>query len=120
MENQERACPECGKPIFGRADKKFCSDSCRNSYNNKLHQEDLNYMRSVNSILRKNWKILKDLNKSGKTTTHREKLLKNGYDFNYCTNTYTTKAGDMYRFCYEQGIKELDNGFILIVRRDES
>ena len=36
----EKNCLECGTRIIGRADKKFCNDSCRNSYNNKFNKEN--------------------------------------------------------------------------------
>ena len=32
----EKKCLDCGDSLRGRTDKKFCSDQCRNSYNNKL------------------------------------------------------------------------------------
>jgi predicted nucleic acid-binding Zn ribbon protein len=31
---EKRFCLDCGKPVKGRADQKFCKDLCRNSYNN--------------------------------------------------------------------------------------
>lgn len=34
MEVQKK-CLECERPVFARVDKKFCSDGCRNAYNNK-------------------------------------------------------------------------------------
>ncbi|WP_170122572.1 hypothetical protein [Mucilaginibacter oryzae] len=34
--NQERVCLDCGTPLQGRADKKFCNDLGRNNYNNQL------------------------------------------------------------------------------------
>ena len=70
-------------------------------------------------ILAKNRRILVELNPSGKKKTHRDKLLKKGFDFDYHTNSYTTKAGDVYQFCYEQGYLELDEGFVLLVERSE-
>ena len=33
----EKKCLECESPLVGRVDKKFCSDYCRNSYNNKIN-----------------------------------------------------------------------------------
>ncbi|MEL6987691.1 MAG: DUF2116 family Zn-ribbon domain-containing protein, partial [Bacteroidota bacterium] len=30
-----KVCPECGTKILGRADKVYCSDQCRSTYNNK-------------------------------------------------------------------------------------
>ncbi len=29
-------CQQCGKPVKGRIDKRFCDDFCRNAYNNNL------------------------------------------------------------------------------------
>ncbi|MEQ6166396.1 MULTISPECIES: hypothetical protein [unclassified Ekhidna] len=118
MENRE--CPECGRPVHGRIDKKFCSDACRNAYNNKVNSAATNYMRNVNNTLAKNRRILMELNPEGKKKTHRDKLLKKGFDFDFYTNSYTTKAGDTYRFCYEQGYLILDEGFVLLVERKDN
>ena len=54
-------CPECGNIILGRIDKKFCSDMCRNNYNNKLKAVDVNYVRNINNILKKNRRILEEI-----------------------------------------------------------
>ncbi len=58
------------------------------------------------------------MNVSGKTKTHRDKLLKEGFDFNYFTNVYVNKAGDEYRFCYEQGYLDTGGGFLLLVKHE--
>lgn len=60
------------------------------------------------------------LNPNGKVKTHQEKLLKEGFDFNFFTNVYTTKDQREYRFCYEHGYLILENGFVLLVKRDLS
>ena len=117
---EEKQCPECGRPVHGRIDKKFCSDACRNAFNNKVNAATTNYIRNVNNTLSKNRRILIELNPDGKKKTHRDKLLKKGFDFDFHTNTYTTKAGDTYHFCYEQGYLALDEGYVLLVKRDES
>jgi hypothetical protein len=115
----EKTCLECGKPVFGRQDKKFCSDGCRNLYNNKTKAATNNYVRNVNNILAKNRRILAELNPDGKRKLHKDKVLKKGFNFDYHTGTYTTKAGDVYHYCYEQGYLMLNDGFMLIVLRDE-
>ena len=112
-----RKCAECENLLFGRADKKFCSDACRNAFNNKINAPSTNLIRNVNNILGKNRRILRELNPNGKHKTHRDKLLKKGFDFDYYTNCYTTKAGDIYRFCYEQGYLILGEGAILLVKK---
>ena len=115
----EKVCLDCGKKFSGRVDKKFCSDICRISHNNKLNSDETNFMRNVNNILRKNRRILIELNKTGKTTVNRNKLNDKGFDFGYFTNTYTTKEGAQYRYCYEQGYLEVDKDrFLLVVKKE--
>ena len=41
-----KTCLECGEPILGRSDKKFCSDLCRNAYNNKANSDSNNFVRN--------------------------------------------------------------------------
>ncbi len=117
MEN--RHCLECGTEFFGRADKKFCTDYCRNSYNNRLNSGSSSYIKQVNKTLRQNHAILKRLNAGeGKKMIHRDKLLKEGFDFEFFTSTYTTRDKRQYQFCYDQGYLILDKGNVLLVRRE--
>lgn len=51
-------CLECGEPLSGRCDKKFCGDYCRNAYNNRLHVSERRLMEGVNRKLAKNHKVL--------------------------------------------------------------
>ena len=70
----KKKCLECEEPVQGRVDKKFCSDYCRNSYNNRVNKDSKNLIRNTNNRLRKNYKILTELNSSGKTKVTRTKL----------------------------------------------
>lgn len=117
MEKQK--CLECGFEIIGRSDKKFCSDQCRNTYNNRLKQDSNNYVRNVNSILRKNRRILEEYNPNGKAKVHHNKLKDKGFNFDYYTNTYKTKAGKTYYFCYEFGYLPIEDNFFALVMKQE-
>jgi hypothetical protein len=112
-------CLECGEEIIGRIDKKFCSDQCRNTYNNRLNRDDINLARRINRILRKNRKVLAEVNVNGKTRVSKRKLLDMGYNFDYHTNIYETQNGKRYYFCYDQGIVETDEGYYTVVERQE-
>jgi YHS domain-containing protein len=114
----ERLCPECGDLITGRIDKKFCSDQCRNTFNNKSNGYSTSYVRKINGILRKNRNIMEELNPKGKIKVHLKQLQKKGFDFNYHTNIYTTKKGHTYYFCYEHGYLALEEDFYALVTRD--
>ena len=114
----QKKCPECGTTVIGRIDKKFCSDYCRNTFNNKINKESKNLIRNINNRLRKNHRLLCDLNTSGKTKVTRRKLLDGNFDFNHYTSTYTTKAGSIYYYVYDQGYLPLENDYYLLIRKD--
>lgn len=115
----DKTCLECGENVRGRIDKKFCSDACRNSYNNRNNSDTNNLVRNINNILRKNRRILKALNPKGKRVVSKTDLLDRGYNFEYHTNTYHTKSGNLYYFCYEQGYLELeDNRYSLVIKQE--
>lgn len=113
-----KTCLECSEKIVGREDKKFCSDGCRNSYNNKINKDSTNFMRNVNNKLRKNYRILSALNVDGKSKTTRTKLLGKGFDFEFFTNILNTKTGNTYYFLYDQGYLALENDYFMLVKKD--
>ena len=42
-----------------------------------------------------------------------------GFDFSFYTDTYTTKEGALYKYCYEQGYFEVDKDrFLLVVKKE--
>jgi len=115
----ERLCLDCGALIRGRADKKYCDDSCRNNYNNRLKIEDNLVIKRVNSILRKNRAILAALNPNGKTKVTGKKLISAGFNFEYHTYSYETQNSNTYIFCYEYGYLILGDDSYLLVKREE-
>lgn len=114
----KKNCLECGESFTGRIDKKFCSDYCRNTYNNSINKESKNLVRNTNNRLRKNYKILSEVNKKGKTKVSKAKLLDLGFTFNFITSIYTTKTGNVYYYCYDQGYLALENDYYLLIKRD--
>lgn len=106
----KRGCLHCGKELRGRTDQKFCDAQCRNSYHNQTKREDEQYIHNVNSLIRRNRRILKDLCPEGKATLRREILENRGYDYRYFSGIYvTTKA--TYYICYDYALAAvIDNG----------
>ena len=114
-----KKCLECGDALVGRIDKKYCSDHCRNAYNNRLNKDSKNLVRNINNRLRKNYRILNSFPlKEGKTRTTKMRLMDKGFDFEYITNLYTTKKGSTYYFVYDLGYLPLDNDNYIIVKRE--
>jgi len=114
----DKQCLECGEKIIGRSDKKFCDDYCRNAYNNQINKDSKNLIRNTNNKLRKNWRILEQLNPEQKTKTTKLKLVNLGFDFNLFTSIYVTKAGTTYYFVYNQGYLPLESDYYALVKRD--
>ncbi len=119
MAKEERLCLECKSKLMGRKDQKYCSDHCRNTYNNRMNEDATKYMRRINNILRKNRRILNNLNPTGKRTIDGILLAEEGFNFHYFTNVFNTKKGGEYFFCYDQGyIKVEDDQYILVKKQD--
>jgi len=108
-------CLLCNESFAGRAGKKFCSDQCRNAFNNQNKKVHEQFIANVNKTLRKNRMILHQLGPVGKSTVRREYLDKMGFDFQFFTHSYTTKNNNTYKFCYEYGYLEIEQDKILIV-----
>ncbi|MDY0905714.1 hypothetical protein [Pedobacter sp. CFBP9032] len=115
----ERLCLDCGDAVKGRTDKKFCDDSCRNNYNNRIKSENGMVFNSINVILKKNRKLLSTFNPDGKVKVSKKKMLTAGFNFEYHTHTYQAKNGNKYVFCYEFGYLALSNEEFLLVKRAE-
>ena len=116
---KDRLCLECDAKIHGRKDRKFCSDYCRNTYNNRLNEDATAYVRRINSILRKNRRILSQLNPQGKKTVDAITLAEEGFNFHYYTNIYTTQKGAQYFFCYDQGYLKMENDQVMLVVKQD-
>jgi len=115
----EKLCLNCGEKVIGRSDKKFCSDQCRSTYYNQQNQETNSFIRSVINILKKNRRILAELNPKGKAKVKMTDLLLRGFDFKYYTNVYKTKTGNVYFFCFDQGYLKIDDEYYALVVRQE-
>jgi hypothetical protein len=118
---ETRNCLNCGDPLKGRADKKFCDDKCRTQYNNRLSSAASALVSGINNVLRRNRRIMQQMipHEMGKISLSKKQLSDKGFNFIYHTHTYINKAGATYCFCYEYGYMELDNGNYMLVRRKE-
>jgi predicted nucleic acid-binding Zn ribbon protein len=115
MAEHAQTCMNCGKEIKGRHDKRFCDDSCRNAWHNTQNKESTTYMRMVNTTLKRNRKIMEELNTKGKTVVKKDDLTRRGFNFDFHTNILTTKTGSTYHFCYEHGYLFLEDDAVMLV-----
>lgn len=101
---KQRTCKGCGDPIGGRADKLFCTESCKSAYHyeQRLHNDE-SVFRRIDRQIKTNRRVLKGYNKAGMSTVRSEVLQEEGFDPGYYTHTWESSKGTMYYFCYEFG-----------------
>jgi hypothetical protein len=125
MEN--KTCLDCGQPIkVGRRDKKFCDDNCRTNYNNNKDKSVVpelsvpDYIKKIQTILEKNRQILDDcLGKDrDKKSFEKRDIMGRGFNFKYFTSQAPTRDGELYRFCFEMGFREVEDERLIIIRRE--
>lgn len=118
---KNKECLFCGKELFGRSDKAYCNDTCRNNGNRerrkKLAWYEPDFIRQINTILKRNYKILttQGVDRQGPTTVSRYKLLDRGFNFRYFTSILPTRSGN-YFFVYDHGWLELEEGKVVVVQ----
>lgn len=109
--------------LKGRTDKRYCDDYCRSAYNNQRQSklQGANFLRKVNSILRKNRRLLEELFVAGEAAGRvpAAVLVRKGFNFNYLTGVLVDQEGYIYYFCYEYGYKIIGKGYYCIIRHME-
>lgn len=117
MKEEQKLCLNCHEVIQGRADKKFCDDQCRSSFNNKAYGEMVSEMRTINNILRRNRRIIRELSKnSNKQKVSKDRLHEAGFNFKYHTHTCAAPRGKVYTLCYDHGYLPCDNDVFILVK----
>lgn len=101
-------CQDCGHPLSGRTDKKFCGDHCRSHYHNQLNRNRLESYKKVNRILRKNAGVLEAMISSGHRQASRQSLAAAGFNFRFFTHEDYERSGRLVRYCYQFGYLQLD------------
>jgi hypothetical protein len=94
-------CPVCNTPLIGRTDKKYCSDQCRYVSNNKKKQIHEQPILEVNSRLRKNRSILRNLCPEGRAVVSKEILDAMGYAYNLFSSIHVDPKRQVYYICYD-------------------
>jgi hypothetical protein len=106
IENLVRTCGECNNPLKGRKDQKYCSDYCRNTYNNRQNEYANNYVRRINNILRRNRRILGLIINRNESYKEIQELAELGFNFQYFTSMLHDIDGSPLYFCYDLGYRK--------------
>lgn len=94
-------CLECGKEIrYGRPDKKFCSEDCKNKYHNNKHKYSRNLHYRVLNGIERNYEILNRLYRSRVESIDIGDLLALGFRLEYSTGYRKSRRHDEFH-CFE-------------------
>ncbi len=120
MSTATAICLNCGEPITkGRSDKKFCNPGCKDAYYNAIKSEQQQEIGRIDTILKKNRRILKKLFDPDKeeTIVHKDTLVRAGFDFKYHTHHYQSKRqSNEFLFCYDYGYRPVGNDLYKIIK----
>jgi predicted nucleic acid-binding Zn ribbon protein len=112
-----KKCPVCSAKYVGRSDKKYCSDYCRNAFNNKVNSNIGKEVRKVNRILRKNRDLLNKYLELGMEEVSLFSLISDGFVLTYFTNVHKGIMGDDFYFCYDLGYQLSGKESVLITKK---
>lgn len=98
---QTSRCLECGDTInYGRKDKKFCCEDCKNRYHNSLARMSKNMKRKVMSALDKNYSVLDRLFRLGVDAVWLPDAEAMGFTPGYFTSCRKIGKKDRF-FCFD-------------------
>lgn len=114
-------CENCNKELFGRIDKRFCNDNCRNEFNRKKKQLEIqkqhDNLPEILKIIKNNYAILKSYGPLKDSEyiieVERTELLRKGFNFKFFTST-AQHHNNQYKFCFERGWTECGYDYITI------
>lgn len=102
-DRHKRLCRLCKQPVVGRADKIFCSATCKANYHIKLNKVTFEASKRIDKILHRNRSILLEL--MGKNGTQKKipKMMLDAKKFNwtYITHHHINSQGKEVRYLYD-------------------
>ena len=96
-------CLECGETIsYGRPDKKFCCEECKNKHHNLQSRISKTMKKKVLSVLEKNYEVLEHLIYSGVEAVWLSEVLAMGFQPEYFTSYKKIGKRGHYK-CFDIG-----------------
>ncbi|MGB4960516.1 MAG: hypothetical protein WBO36_13635 [Saprospiraceae bacterium] len=102
-DRHQRLCRLCKQPISGRADKIFCSATCKANYHIKLNKVTMHASTRIDKILHRNRSILLEI--MGKNSTQK-KVVKaildsKKFHFGYITHYHINAQNKFVNYVYD-------------------
>lgn len=116
----ERKCPVCNGLVFGRSDKRYCTQACKNEHHRTAKKQTTSRLGYAHDKVRRNLILMEGVMgpRAKKMIIHRDELVKRGFDISICTNSKIHKNYLQYEICgYLYYVKR--NGLVVIERTEE-
>lgn len=102
LPEQPHRCLCCGNDMsYGRPDRKFCSQTCKDQYHNSRRTNSKLARFRVDSILEKNYSILNNLLKMGISQVPRPDIIAMGFNPDFMTHAGVGKTTICEYACYD-------------------
>lgn len=100
-ETSDSVCLECGdRIVYGRSDRKFCCDACKNRFHNRRSGNSRHYRQRIHSALERNYFILDSLRRTSLRNIPMSDLVNMGFSREYFTS-YSGNASEETYMCYD-------------------
>ena len=106
---KQKICLYCGKLLFGRSDKKYCTHHCKSAHQYEKRKTEEKLFLKIDRHLKTNRRLLKSHNKLGKTVLRKTELIDEGFNPKYFTHYWKNAKGQVYLFCFEFGFLEIND-----------
>ncbi len=100
-DEEDRHCLECGEPLYGRPDKKFCSSSCKSKYHGELRRWHNRLYSTTLDNLNRNYGILEHLYRLNNTGCPTSELLAMGFRPDFVTHRVEKKGKHLEYRCFD-------------------
>ena len=100
-DGEDRHCLECGEPLYGRPDKKFCSTSCKSKYHGEMRRwHNMLYATTLENLNR-NYAILEHMYTLHSTGCQLKELSEMGFMPDFVTHKVEKKGKHLEYRCFD-------------------
>ena len=100
-EDEGAHCLECGEPLYGRTDKKFCSCGCKNKYHGSLRAGRQAVINAAMRSLERNYRILESIYMLNSTACPIERLTVMGFQPDFVTHRVRKNKKHLEYRCFD-------------------
>lgn len=111
-------CLECGREMYRVPNKKFCCESCKNRYHNRIEYKNRRYQTHVLTMLKSNYNILKSLLSNGVHSISIAEIAQAGFTLHCMTGFRKGWRKEDEYLCFDISYRQSQNRIFEIRQLD--